>query len=80
VTPQPEIQSVKVRGSCRPVEWIFASYPLFTHSLVDVLYENAYKMRLCPIMHELHVVPLMKRQVLKIFVNNPPKTTVHSIW
>jgi hypothetical protein len=31
-------------GSCRPVDWAFAPYPLFTESLVQVLSDNAKKM------------------------------------
>jgi hypothetical protein len=43
-------------------DWVSASYPLSTESLVQVLSDNADKMRWCPIMHERHVLLLMKKQ------------------
>jgi hypothetical protein len=61
--PQPKIQKIKVRRSCRPVDWASASYPLFTESLVRVPSDNAEKMRWWPTMHEPHVLSLMKRHM-----------------
>jgi hypothetical protein len=45
MSPQPKIQRIKVRESCRPVDWVSASYPLFTESLVQVLSDNVEKMK-----------------------------------
>lgn len=66
VTPQPKIQWIKSRGWCRPVDWAFVRYPLFTKSLVPVLSDSAEKIRCWPIMHELHVLSLMKRHIFQI--------------
>jgi hypothetical protein len=57
---QKKIQMIKVRGSCRPVGWASASYPLFTERLVQVLCDNAKKMNWCPIMHEPQILSSMK--------------------
>jgi hypothetical protein len=60
-----KIQRVKVRGLCKPVDWASTSYPLFTESLVQVLSDKAEKMRWCPIMHEPHMLSLMKRHMFQ---------------
>jgi hypothetical protein len=52
--------SQKSRGLCTPVYWASVSGPLFAESLVQTLSDNAEKMRWFPIMHEPHVLPLMK--------------------
>jgi hypothetical protein len=58
-------QRIKVRGSCRPVDWASSSHPLFTEILVRVLCDNVQKMRWCPIIHEPHVLSLMKRRLFQ---------------
>jgi hypothetical protein len=63
--PTAKIQRIKVIGSCRPVDWASASYPLFTKSLVQVLSDNAEKISWCHIMHELQVLSLMKRHMFQ---------------
>jgi hypothetical protein len=55
-TPRRLFQRVRVRRSCRPVDWTTASYPLFSESVVQVLSDNAEKMSWCPIRHEPHVL------------------------
>jgi hypothetical protein len=65
VSPQPNIQRIKVRRSCRPVDWASAPYPPFTESLVQVLSDSAEKMRWCPIMHGPRVLSLMKRHMFQ---------------
>jgi hypothetical protein len=65
VSPQPKIQRIEVKGSCRPGDWASASCSLFTESLVQVLSDNAEKMRWCPIMHEPHVLSLMERHMFQ---------------
>jgi hypothetical protein len=52
--PQRKIQRIKVRRSCRPVDWAPASYPLFTRSLVQLLSYSTEKIIWYLIMHESH--------------------------
>jgi hypothetical protein len=65
MSPQPKIQRIKIREVCRPVDWASTSYPMLTESLVQVLSDNAEKMKRCPIMHEPHVLSLMKRHMFQ---------------
>ena len=39
--PQPKTWSIKVRESCRPIDWVSTFYPLSTESLIQVLSDNA---------------------------------------
>jgi hypothetical protein len=66
-------QIIEVRGSFRPVDWASASYPMFTESLIQVLSDNAEKVRWCPIMHEPHT------RMLSLLVNVPSENygTLH---
>jgi hypothetical protein len=88
VSPQPKIQMIKVRGSCRSVVGASASYPLFTKSLVQVLSDNVEKMRWCPIICDPHVLSLMKRNMFQKFlkmmgtapVSLVGKTTAPKSW
>jgi hypothetical protein len=48
--PTTKIKRIKVIKSCRPVDLASTSYPLFTKSLVELLSDNAEKMRWFPIM------------------------------
>jgi hypothetical protein len=65
MSPPPKMYRIQVRGLCRPVDWASMSYPLFMESLVQMLSDNAEKIRWCPIMHESHVLSLMKRHMLQ---------------
>jgi hypothetical protein len=73
VSPQPKIQRIKGRGSCRPVDWASTSYPLFIKSLVQALSDIVKKMRWHLIMHEPHVVVNEKAHVPRVLVNHSPK-------
>jgi hypothetical protein len=64
-TPTAKIQRIKAKGSCRPVDWASASYPLLTEGLVQVLSDRAEKMWWCPIMLEPDVLSLMKRHMFQ---------------
>jgi hypothetical protein len=76
--PRAKSQRITVRRPCRPVDWAPASYPLFTESLVQVLSNNAETLRWCPIMHEPHVLPLVKRHVfLEYWQTIHQKTMAH---
>jgi hypothetical protein len=72
LSPQPNIQRIKVRRSCRPVDWVSASHPLFTESLVQVLCDSAEKTRWCPTMHEPLVID-EETYVPRVLVNHIPK-------
>jgi hypothetical protein len=83
VSPEPEIQSIKVRRSCGPVDWASASYPLLIESLVRAQSGNGEKTSWCPIMYEPHVLTLKERHMFqdngKSFNKNKKKTTAERI-
>lgn len=60
VSPQPEIQRIKVRRKWRPVDWSSTPNSQPAEVLIQALL-TAEKKRFCPIMHEPHVLSLMKR-------------------
>jgi hypothetical protein len=61
--PITQIQGIKVRRSCRPVDWASAFYPLFTERLVQVLSDNAKKNLMAPNLHESRVLSLIKGHI-----------------
>jgi hypothetical protein len=65
LSQQPKIQKFALRGSCRPVDWISASYPLFTKSLLQVLSDNVEKIRCRPIRYKPYRLSLMKRHIFQ---------------
>jgi hypothetical protein len=67
VPPKPKIQRKKVRRLYRSGDSFSTPHPLPTKSPVQVLSHNKEKMRWCPIMHEPHVLPLMKRHMFQVY-------------
>ena len=51
---------IKVRKSCRPVDWTSMSCSLSIESLSQVLFGNTGKMSCCSITRELHVLSFLK--------------------
>jgi hypothetical protein len=57
VFPQAKIQCIRLRGLCRPVDWVSASYPRFTET-VQLLSDSADKNlagTTCVVEEEAHV-------------------------
>jgi hypothetical protein len=70
---QPNIQKIKVRGLCRPVDRVSASHPVFTKSLIQVLHDNAEEMTWCPITHEPYAVINEEAHVQRVLVDHSSK-------
>jgi hypothetical protein len=56
---------IKVRRSCRPVDWTSMPCSLSIESLSQVLFGNAGKMSCCSIIRESHVLSFLKRHTFQ---------------
>jgi hypothetical protein len=79
MSQQPKTQRIRVRGLCRPVDGVSASYPLFTESPIKVLPDTAEKMTWRHIMHEPCAVVDEKAHVQRVLVDHLSKNdgTLH---
>jgi len=69
VSAQPKIQRIKVRGSCRPLDWAFMFYALSNKSVVHLLSDSAEKMR-CALSRMLACVVGEEARLPRVLVNH----------
>jgi hypothetical protein len=77
--PSKNPEELDVKELRRPVEWACASYQLFTEIQVQVLFDNAEKMRCCSITHEQYMLALMKGHMFQDICQIDHHCTLESV-